>query len=312
MLFKRRHDKTILVTGGSGFLGQHVIRKLQTEYHNYNIVSSPPSKKLDLVDPRNVKKLFKKLKPSIVIHLAAACGGIGANKDRPGEFYYKNMMMGTNIIEASRVYGVEKLVLIGTVCSYPKHCVTPFKEEYIWLDYPEETNAPYGIAKKAMLVQAQAYRQQYGLNSIYLLPANLYGPGDNYDSNTSHVIPAIIKKIQEARANNAKSITLWGSGSVSREFLYVSDAAKAIVLATLHYNKSEPVNIGTGESITIKELAGIIAKCMQYTGDIMWDKSKPDGQPRRMLDVTKAEKYFLFKASTNIHEGILKTLDSLS
>jgi GDP-L-fucose synthase len=265
-----------------------------------------------------VKRIYRNAKPDIVIHLAARVGGIGANRANPGRFFYDNLMMGVQMMEVGRQVGLEKFVAVGTVCAYPKFTVVPFKEEDLWNGYPEETNAPYGLAKKMLLVQAQAYRQQYGFNAIYLLPVNLYGPRDNFDLETSHVIPALIKKMVDAmyepnKPNKRKelhdTITVWGTGKATREFLYVEDCAEAIVLATEKYNKPDPINIGAGFEISIKELVELIAKLTCFRGDIIWDNSKPDGQPRRMLDTSKAEKEFGFKARTSLEEGLKKTIE---
>jgi GDP-L-fucose synthase len=263
----------------------------------------------------DVLRLYRKARPDIVIHLAAQVGGIGANKNSPGKFFYDNLMMGVQMMEAGRQAGVEKFVAIGTICCYPKFAPVPFKEENIWDGYPEETNAPYGLAKKMLLVQSQAYRQQYGFNSIFLMPVNLYGPGDNFDLNTSHVIPALIRKCIDAQSKKlfpketVSEITVWGTGKPTREFLYVDDAAEAIVLAAEKYNKSEPVNIGAGFEISIRDLVRLIAELSGFKGRIVWDKSKPDGQPRRRLDASRARKEFGFKAHTRFDDGIRKTID---
>lgn len=310
-------NKRILITGGNGFLGIFVVKKLK-EYGCKNIFI-PRSKDYDLVQMAAVKKLYKDARPDIVIHLAAKVGGIGANRDNPGKFFYDNLMMGVQLMEVGRQRGLEKFVAIGTICCYPKFTPVSFKEEELWNGYPEETNAPYGLAKKMLLVQSQAYRQQYGFNSIFLLPVNLYGPGDNFDPNTSHVIPALIKKCVDAqivslrgakrRSNLVPSITVWGTGKPTREFLYVEDAAEAIVLATQKYNKSDPVNLGAGFEITVKKLAQLIANLVGFKGKIIWDRTKPDGQPRRCLDITRAEKEFCFKAKITFDEGLRKTIE---
>jgi GDP-L-fucose synthase len=306
-------DKRILVTGGAGFLGSFVVEKLK-ERRCKNIFV-PRSKDYDLVQIEAVKRLYQDAKPDIIIHLAARVGGIGANRANPGKFFYDNLMMGVQIMEVGRQVGLEKFVTIGTICAYPKFTPVPFKEQNLWNGYPEETNAPYGLAKKMLLVQSQAYRQQYGFNSIYLLPVNLYGPRDNFDPESSHVIPALIKKCVDAmnyepRAKNYEpTITIWGTGKPTREFLYVEDCAEAIVLATEKYNKSDPVNLGAGFEISIKDLVDLIAKLTGFKGKIDWDTTKPDGQPRRMLDTSKAEKEFGFKAKTGFEEGLKKTIE---
>ncbi|MEW6512334.1 MAG: GDP-L-fucose synthase, partial [Bacteroidota bacterium] len=279
---KSWESHSIVVTGGAGFLGQAVVRKLR-ERGNQNIVV-PRSREYDLRREENIRRLFDAAKPTMVIHLAAVVGGIGANKANPGKFFYDNAVMGIQLMELSRQYGVEKFVGVGTICAYPKFTPVPFKEDDLWNGYPEETNAPYGLAKKMMLVQAQAYRQQYGFNAIYLLPVNLYGPGDNFDPSSSHVIPALIKKCIEARNRGEKEIVVWGDGSATREFLYVDDAAEGIVLAAERYNDPDPVNLGAGFEISIKDLIHLIAKLTKFEGKIVWDTSKPNGQPRRMLD----------------------------
>ena len=299
-------QKRVTVTGGSGFLGRYVGRELEKAGCHLFV---PRSKNYNLVNPEAVKKLYNDSKPDIVIHLAAVVGGIGANRAHPGKFYYDNLMMGANVIEEGRKAGIEKLVAIGTVCSYPKFTPVPFKEANLWNGYPEETNAPYGLAKKMLLVQAQAYRQEYGLNAIYLMPVNLYGPGDNFNPDSSHVIPALIKKFVDAKAARESTVVIWGTGTASREFLYVEDAAKAIVLATDIYDKPEPVNIGAGFEIRIFDLVNKIRDLVKFEGEIVWDNSKPDGQPRRCLDTTRAEEEFGFKAMTTFDEGLKKTLE---
>jgi GDP-L-fucose synthase len=300
-------NKRITVTGGAGFLGSHVCRKLKESGCEYILV--PRSSDYDLVDNEAVKRLYRDCKPDIVIHLAARVGGIGANKQNPGRFFYDNLMMGVQMMEQGRVTGVEKFVAVGTICAYPKFAPIPFKEQDLWNGYPEETNAPYGLAKKMLLVQAQAYRQQYGFNAIYLLPVNLYGPGDDYDPEYSHVIPALIKKCIDAIKLGNDEVVVWGTGDPTREFIYVEDAAEAVVLATEKYNKSEPVNIGCGAEISIKDLAGLIARLTGFKGRIVWDTSKPDGQPRRRVDTSRAESEFGFKARTNFEEGLRKTIE---
>lgn len=300
-------DKKIVVTGGAGFLGSVVVEKLRQR--GCNQVFIPRSDKYNLVEYEAVRNMYRDFEPEVVIHLAAKVGGIGANLENPGKFFYDNLMMGVQLIEEGRRYGIEKLIAIGTICSYPKFASIPFREEDIWSGYPEETNAPYGLAKKMLLVQSQAYRQQYGFNSVVLFPVNLYGPGDNFDPKTSHVIPALIKKCLEARTGGEESITVWGTGTPTREFLYVDDAAEGIVLATENYNKSEPVNLGTGSEISIKDLVGRIASLTGFSGKIIWDSSKPDGQPRRCLDTIRAYKEFGFKARTSFETGLKKTVE---
>jgi GDP-L-fucose synthase len=300
-------DRKILITGGTGFLGTNVVEELRKIGCSHLLVFR--SSEYDLRSPAETARLFSDTRPEIVIHLAAKVGGIGANRDEPGRFFYDNLMMGVEVIEQARLHKVEKVVAIGTVCSYPKFTAVPFREEDLWNGYPEETNAPYGIAKKMLLVQAQAYRQQYGLNSIYLLPVNLYGPGDSFDPEKSHVIPALIKKSFDAIRSGADHIDVWGSGASSREFLYVKDCARAIVLATQHYEKPEPVNIGVGHEISIRELVEVISELNGFRGEIRWDSSKPDGQPRRCLDVSKAEREFGFRAQTDLRDGLRKTIE---
>jgi GDP-L-fucose synthase len=302
-----RTKSRVLVTGGSGFLGSAVVSKLRGR--GYPNIIVPRSRDYDLRDQEIVKKLYKETKPEIVIHLAAVVGGIGANRANPGRFFYDNAIMGIQVIEYARRFGAKKFVAVGTICAYPKFAPIPFKEEELWNGYPEETNAPYGLAKKMMLVQAQAYRAQYGFNAIYLLPVNLYGPGDSFDLETSHVIPALIRKCVEAQENNDAEIVLWGDGSPTREFLYVEDAAEAIVMATERYNSGEPVNLGTGQEVSIRDLAHIIAAQVGFSGGIRWDTTKPNGQPRRCLDVSRAERYFGFRARCGLREGIAKTIE---
>jgi GDP-L-fucose synthase len=300
-------DKRVVVTGGVGFLGSFVIEKIRQR--GCENVMVPRSKDFDLRDRDAIIRLLKKAQPQIVIHLAAVVGGIGANRANPGRFFYDNAIMGIQLVEYSRQYKVEKFTAIGTVCAYPKFTPAPFKEVNLWNGYPEETNAPYGLAKKMLLVQSQAYREQYGFNSIYLLPVNLYGPRDNFDLETSHVIPALIRKCVEAKETGASEVVLWGDGSPTREFLYVEDAAEGILLATERYNQSDPVNLGTGYEITIGDLAKMIAKIVGYTGRFAWDASKPNGQPKRCLDVERAEKLFGFEARVDLETGIRKTVD---
>ena len=296
----------IVVTGGAGFLGGFVTAALQAR--GCKAIFIPLVEDYDLVEHENVKRMYDDFRPDLVIHLAAVVGGIGANRDHPGEFYYKNMAMGLSLMEEARRRKIQKFVAIGTICAYPKFTPVPFREENLWNGYPEETNAPYGLAKKMMLVQSQAYRQEYGFNSIFLLPVNLYGPRDHFNPASSHVIPALIKKCIEARDANAHEIVVWGTGNASREFLYVADCAEAIVLAAARYDGSEPVNIGAGFEIKIKDLVPLIAKLTGFHGEIVWDSTKPDGQPRRMLDTSRAEKFFGFKAKTGFEEGLRETI----
>jgi len=300
-------DESIVVTGGAGFLGSHLVEKLKKR--GASDIFVPRSSDYDLVEKADIEKLLHDAKPSLIIHLAAVVGGIGANMKNPGSFFYNNLMMGVQLMEQARLSKVKKFVAIGTICAYPKFAPVPFKEEDLWNGYPEETNAPYGLAKKMMLVQSQAYRQQYGFNSIFLLPVNLYGPRDNFDLETSHVIPAMIRKFYTAKEQGREFVTLWGDGSPTREFLYVEDCAEGIILATEKYDLSDPVNLGSGKEISIKDLAGLIARKVGYEGRIEWDTSKPNGQPRRMLDVSKAEKCFGFRAKTGFEEGLDKTID---
>ncbi len=300
-------DKRVCVTGGAGFLGSFITQKLKER--GCKDIFIPLIDDYDLVKIEDVRRMYKDGRPDIVIHLAAIVGGIGANMANPGRYFYDNLMMGAQLMEEGRLSKIEKFVAIGTICAYPKFTPVPFKEEDLWMGYPEETNAPYGLAKKMMLVQSQAYRQQYGFNSIFLLPVNLYGPRDNFNPQTSHVIPALIRKCVEAKMNNAEKIVVWGTGQASREFFYVEDAAEGILLAAEKYSKSDPVNLGAGFEIKISELVALIAELTGFKGKIEYDSSKPDGQPRRMLDVTKAEKEFGFKAKTNFKEGLRKTID---
>ncbi|MFA5088271.1 MAG: GDP-L-fucose synthase [Candidatus Omnitrophota bacterium] len=300
-------NKRVVVTGGAGFLGQKVVAELQGKGGSNIFV--PHEEKYDLRELPAIKRLFQDAQPQIVVHLAAVVGGIGANRENPGKFFYDNLMMGAQMMEQARIFGVEKFVAIGTICAYPKFTPVPFKEGDLWNGYPEETNAPYGLAKKMLLVQSQAYRQQYNFNSIFLLQVNLYGPGDNFSPERSHVIPALIKKCCDAVKNGEKSITVWGTGRPTREFLYVEDAARAIVLAAEKYNKSDPVNVGSGFEISVKDLVGLIVKLTGFQGQVLWDKTKPDGQPRRRLDTSRAEKEFGFKAKVNFEEGLKKTIE---
>lgn len=300
-------EKRVMVTGGSGFFGQYVVQKLESRGCKQIFV--PRRKQYDLRYQEAVNRVFDNAKPEIVIHMAAIVGGIGANRERPGEFFYDNLMMGTQLMETARLYGVEKFVGISTICSYPKFAPVPFREDDIWNGYPEETNAPYGLAKKMMLVQGQAYRQQYGLNVIHLIPVNLYGVGDNFDPRSSHVIPALIKKCFDAIEANSAEIVVWGDGSATREFLHVTDAAEAIMLATEHYNEPAPVNIGSSFEISIRDLVQVITEETGFTGKIVWDTSKPNGQPRRKLDVSRAKKAFGFEASVDFRTGIRELIN---
>ena len=299
-------DKRVLVTGGAGFLGSFVVDKLNQRGCRHVFV--PRSKDYDLRDRDSVTRVYTDAKPQFVIHLAAVVGGIGANRANPGKFYYDNAIMGLELMEYGRQFGVEKFVALGTICAYPKFTPVPFKEEDLWNGYPEETNAPYGLAKKMMLVQAQAYRAQYGFNAIFLLPVNLYGPGDNFDPETSHVIPAMIRKFVEAKKSRNSEVILWGDGSPTREFLYVEDAAEGIVLAAERYNGEEPVNLGSGQELSIRDLANIIAEEVGFIGKIVWDSTKPNGQPRRCLDTTRAREWFQFEAETPFRQGLCKII----
>ena len=301
-------EERIVITGGDGFLG----RRLQAEFKGRGVpqenILVPLIDDYDLTKETDVARMYDTMKPTVVLHLAAEVGGIGANRENPGRFFYANMAMGLHLIEHARLVGLKKFVQVGTICAYPKFTPVPFKEEDLWDGYPEETNAPYGIAKKALLVMLQSYRQQYGLNGIYLLPVNLYGPKDNFDPASSHVIPALIKKCVDAIDSGTDYIECWGTGSASREFVYVEDAAEGILLATEHYNSPEAVNIGSGFEITIKDLVKSIAKLTGFAGEIRWDSSKPDGQPRRCLDVSRAEKLFGFKAKFDFDMGLEETI----
>lgn len=294
------------MTGGEGFLGRNVISTLAD--HGCRNVFTVSHAEYDLLLREDIERLYRDVKPQVVIHLASVVGGIGANSRNPGRFFYENLIMGAQIMEAARLNQVEKFVQIGTVCAYPKFTPVPFKEDDLWNGYPEETNAPYGIAKKALLVQAQAYRDQYGFNAIYLMPENLYGPGDNFDPESSHVIPALIKKFVEAQTSGAATVNVWGSGTATREFLYVTDAAAGIVLATEHYDGREPVNLGSGQEISIRDLAQLIAAETGFQGEIVWDASKPDGQPRRALDTSRAFEWFGFRAQVQFRDGLRRTI----
>ena len=297
---------SIVVTGGAGFLGRHVVAEL--DRRGAKQVFVPRSRDYDLVDGEAARRLLDHASPDVVIHMSAVVGGIGANREHPGRFFYENLMMGAQLMEESRKRGVAKFVAVGTVCSYPKHTRVPFREDDLWDGYPEETNAPYGLAKKMLLVQAQAYREEYGFDAIFLLPVNLYGPEDNFDPASSHVIPALIRKFVEARESGAKKVEVWGTGSASREFLFVEDAARGIVEATDRYDQADPVNLGTGREITIRELVEKIRELVGYEGELWWDESKPDGQPRRCLDTSRAEASFGFRAETGFDEGLRRTV----
>ena len=299
-------DKRVCLTGGAGFLGSFVTEKLKERGVGELFIPRYPE--YDLVKPEDVKRLYADSNPNLVIHLAAHVGGIGANREHPAEFFYDNLMMGTQLMHEAWLRGIDKYVALGTICAYPKFTPIPFREEDIWDGYPEETNAPYGLAKKMQLVQSQAYRQQYGFNSLFLLPVNLYGPRDNFDPASSHVIPAIIRKCLEAKDRGDDSITVWGDGSPTREFLYVEDAAEGILLAAEKYNSSEPVNLGSGMEISIKDLVELIARVTGFSGKLIWDTDKPNGQPRRALDTSRAERLFGFRAQTDFDEGLRKTI----
>lgn len=299
--------KKFLVTGGAGFLGSFVVQKLLERGASNENIFIPRSKDFDLRKIENCQKVVEG--QDVIIHLAAKVGGIGFNRERPGELFYDNLMMGVQLMEAARLAGVQKFVGVATICAYPKFTPVPFKEDDLWSGYPEETNAPYGLAKKMLLVQAQAYRRQYGFNAVTLFPVNLYGPKDNFSPDSSHVIPALIKKIADAQKRGKNYIEVWGTGKATREFLYVEDAAEGIVLATEKYDKSEPVNLGSGTEISIKNLVELICRLMDFNGEIRWDATKPDGQPRRLLDVSRAEKEFRFRAKTDFEEGLRKTIE---
>jgi GDP-L-fucose synthase len=300
-------SKNVLVTGGAGFLGKRVVAELKSR--GYEDIFVPRSAEHDLTEQSKVRDLIRSVQPDLVIHLAAVVGGIGANQQNPGKYFYDNLMMGVMLIEECRLGGVEKIVSVGTICAYPKFAPMPFKEDDIWNGYPEETNAPYGLAKKMLLVQSQAYRQQYGFNAVYLLPVNLYGPGDNFHEDSSHVIPALIKKCIDAKNSGAAEIVLWGDGSPTREFLYVDDAARGVVDAAEKYNESLPVNLGSGVEISIKDLSEQIAALTGFKGRVTWDTSKPNGQPRRKLDITRAIEKFGFQSEVDFESGLKSTID---
>ena len=299
-------DKRVVVTGGGGFLGSFVVERLMQRGCGRVVV--PRSHEYDLVTMEAVRRLYNDARPDIVIHLAARVGGIGANRANAGKFFYDNLMMGAQLMEVGRQRGVKKFVALGTICAYPKHTPVPFREEELWNGYPEETNAPYGLAKKMLLVQSQAYRTQYGFNSIVLFPVNLYGPGDNFHPETSHVIPALIRKCVEAKERADQTVTLWGDGSPTREFLYVEDAAEGILQAAELYDRSDPVNLGSGHEISIRDLAALIGQEVGYKGELVWDTTRPNGQPRRCLDITKAADYFNFHAKQSLQDGIRRTV----
>lgn len=301
-------NQRICITGGAGFLGTHVVQQLRAQGVSAQQIYVPRKAQYDLTREADVVRLYADMRPDVVIHLAAEVGGIGANRRSPGRFFYANMTMGLHLIEHARQQGVRKFVQVGTVCAYPKHTPVPFREADLWQGYPEETNAPYGVAKKALLVMCQAYRAQYGLNAIYLLPVNLYGPGDNFDLETSHVIPALIRKFDEAARRGDPHVTLWGDGSPSREFLYVADAAAGIVAALENYDDAEPVNLGSGQEITIRDLAEQVADLVGYCGAVQWDTTQPNGQPRRCLDVSRARERFGFIARTPLGDGLRRTV----
>lgn len=300
-------NKRIVVTGGAGFLGRHVCRELA--HTGCSQVLVPRSSDYDLRRRDDVERMFQDLAPEIVIHMAAAVGGIGANREQPGPFFYENLIMGAEVLERARLHGLEKFVGVGTVCAYPRLTPVPFREEDLWNGYPEETNAPYGLAKKMLLVQGQAYREQYGFNAIHVLPTNVYGPGDSHDLERSHVIPALILKCLAAQRSGADSIEVWGSGEASRDFLYVEDCARAIVEATRSWDQVDPVNIGTGRETTIRELVDLVSRLCGFEGDVVWNTSKPDGQPRRCLDVSRAREGFGFEATVRLEEGLRETID---
>ena len=299
-------QKKICITGGAGFLGSHLVENMKKR--GCRDIFIPHIEQYDLTVEADIIRMYEDARPDIVIHLAAVVGGIGANRKHPGSFYYKNLIMGAMLIERARIMGLEKFVAIGTICAYPKFTPVPFREEELWNGYPEETNAPYGIAKKGMLVQLQSYRQEYDFNGIFMLPVNLYGPRDNFDLETSHVIPALIRKCVQAREEGLREVVCWGTGSATREFFYVEDCAEGIALATERYDGPDPVNLGAGFEISIRELAQLIAKKTGFTGTLVWDPTQPDGQPRRCLDTSRAREYFGFKASTQLEEGLERTI----
>jgi dTDP-glucose 4,6-dehydratase/GDP-L-fucose synthase len=301
-------DTSVMVTGGAGFLGGHLVQELQARSDSVDVFV-PRSREYDLRDREAIDRALAASDPDIVIHLAASVGGIGANRDNPGRYFYDNAIMGIELMEQARQYGVEKLTILGTICAYPKYTPVPFAETELWNGYPEETNAPYGVAKRSLLAMSSAYREQYGFNSIYLMPVNLYGPEDNFDLASSHVIPALIRKCLEARDSGDDAITAWGTGSATREFLYVKDAATGILDATERHDSSEPVNLGSGEEISIYDLVLLVADLTGFEGDIVWDESKPDGQPRRKLDTTRAKDRFGWEASTPLVDGLRETID---
>jgi GDP-L-fucose synthase len=296
----------VLVTGGGGFLGSHLVERLRSDGLDPFVARR---KDYDLTREADVERLFAHAQPELVLHLAAEVGGIGANRANPGRYWYANLMMGAHVLEQSRLHDVQKVVTLGTICAYPKFAPVPFREDDLWNGYPEETNAPYGVAKKSLLVGGQGYREQYALDAIYLLPVNLYGPRDNFDLETSHVIPALIRKMVEAKDRGDREIVLWGDGTPTREFLYVDDCAEGIWLAAQHYDGAEPVNLGTGEEIAIRDLAGLIAELTGFDGEIVWDTGRPNGQPRRRLDVSRAEELFGFRATTSLRDGLEQTVD---